>query len=309
MTDVIAIGEVLIDLTQTGVNENGIPVFAANPGGAPANVCVAVSRLGGKAAFIGKVGSDGFGNYLERVLQKERVNTDGLCRSERATTMAVVSVQADGERDFHFNRGADAELSAAEVDPDAVRKAKVFHFGSISLIGPESREATWRALHAARAAGVLVSYDPNYRASLWPDEQTAVSRMKEPLEYADLVKLSEEELRLLTGTDDLEQGSRSLSEAGIPLVLVTLGGKGAFYRLGAHCGQVQGVRTKVADTNGAGDTFLGAVLYQLCSRGIRMPDDITVPVLEEIIGFANRAASVTCSHSGAIPAMPTLEEI
>ena len=204
MTDVIAIGEVLIDLTQTGVNENGIPVFAANPGGAPANVCVAVSRLGGKAAFIGKVGSDGFGNYLERVLQKERVNTDGLCRSERATTMAVVSVQADGERDFHFNRGADAELSAAEVDPDAVRKAKVFHFGSISLIGPESREATWRALHAARAAGVLVSYDPNYRASLWPDEQTAVSRMKEPLEYADLVKLSEEELRLLTGTDDLE---------------------------------------------------------------------------------------------------------
>ena len=206
-------------------------------------------------------------------------------------------------------RREDAELSAAEVDPDAVRKAKVFHFGSISLIGPESREATWRALHAARAAGVLVSYDPNYRASLWPDEQTAVSRMKEPLEYADLVKLSEEELRLLTGTDDLEQGSRSLSEAGIPLVLVTLGGKGAFYRLGAHCGQVQGVRTKVADTNGAGDTFLGAVLYQLCSRGIRMPDDITVPVLEEIIGFANRAASVTCSRNGAIPAMPTLEEI
>ena len=206
-------------------------------------------------------------------------------------------------------RREDAELSAAEVDPDAVRKAKVFHFGSISLIGPESREATWRALHAARAAGVLVSYDPNYRASLWPDEQTAVSRMKEPLEYADLVKLSEEELRLLTGTDDLEQGSRILSEAGIPLVLVTLGGKGAFYRLGAHCGQVQGVRTKVADTNGAGDTFLGAVLYQLCSRGIRMPDDITVPVLEEIIGFANRAASVTCSRNGAIPAMPTLEEI
>lgn len=309
MTDIIAVGEVLIDLTQTGTNEAGIPVLAANPGGAPANVCVAVSRLGGSSAFIGKVGDDSFGHFLNEVLKKNAVGTDGLCSGSGATTMAIVSVDTNGERSFRFLRGADAELSAQDIDAGSIAQAKIFHFGSISLIAEPARSATIFALETARKTGTWVSYDPNYRAALWPDQQTAVEQMRAPLPYVDIIKLSEEELPLLTGEEDLERGSAILKENGISLTLITRGEKGAFYRLGDVCGQLPGIATEVADTNGAGDTFLGAILYQLCRRGIESLAGLSVPELEEMIAFANRAAAITCSRSGAIPAMPTLQEV
>ena len=309
MTEITTIGEVLIDLTQTGVNGQNVPVFAANPGGAPANVAVATARLGASAAFIGKVGRDGFGAYLTGVLTENGVDASGVRADETPTTMAVVTVAASGERSFRFVRGADSALTPEEVDTRLVEGTKVLHFGSVSLTAAPARSATLFAARHAREHGVLVSYDPNYREALWGSQEEAVEWMRTPLPLVDVLKLSDEELPLLTGTDDPEEGSRRLADQGVSLVLLTLGAGGAFYRWQGRTGQVPGVATTVADTNGAGDTFLGAVLSRLVRRGEKPLEGLTAPELEEILAFANRAASKTCSRSGAIPAMPTLAEL
>lgn len=309
MTDITSIGEILIDLTQTGVNEAGVPTFAANPGGAPANAAVAAARLGAKASFLGKVGRDGFGNYLRRTLEENGVNHTGLRTGNDVTTMAIVSVDAAGERDFRFVRGADCTLCPEEVNLEAVEQTKILHFGSVSLTCGIARSATIFAARSARHAGALVSYDPNYRASLWKNVEEAIEWMKIPLPLVDIIKLSDEELPLLSGSDNLEEGSHILEEQGVSLVLVTLGGKGSFCRWRGECFTVPGVGVQVADTNGAGDTFLGAVLSRLCLRGEKPLEGLTAAELKEILTFANRAAALTCSRSGAIPAMPTLAEL
>ena len=163
------------------------------------------------------------------------------------------------------------------------------------------------AAKTAKASGAYVSYDPNYRASLWPDEETAVRNMTEPLSMVDILKVSDEELPLLTGCTDPEKGSARLAEKGVRLVLVTLGAHGAFYRFDGHTGHVPGVPCQVGDTNGSGDTFFGAALSQLVK--LSSLDQLTVPELRRILAFANKAASITTSRHGAIPAMPTLEEV
>ena len=186
--DILTIGEVLIDLTQTGRDEKGIPQFAANPGGAPANLAVAASRLGAKTAFIGKVGADGFGRYLSDVLTQNGVDASGVAVDrQHPTTMAVVSVDASGERDFSFYRGANADVMLSKEDiPDAaLEQAKIVHFGSVSLTADPSRSATLDAVGRAKAMGKTITYDPNYRANLWPDQDTAVAQMKAPLDLVD----------------------------------------------------------------------------------------------------------------------------
>ena len=307
MTDITAIGEILIDLTQTGFNEANVPLFAANPGGAPANVAAAASRLGARTAFIGKVGADGFGGYLRRVLEENGVNAAHL-RSGGATTMAIVSVDGTGERSFQFLRGADCDLTPEEVDESLLRESRVLHFGSVSLTKGVARSATIFAARTAREAGALVSYDPNYRPALWRSEKDALERMRLPLPLVDVIKLSDEELPLLTETGDLEEGSRRLEKQGVALVMITLGERGTFCRWRGETFTVPAFPTRVADTNGAGDTFMGAVLHRLCRRGGKPLEGLELAELREIVAFANRAASLTCSRSGAIPAMPTLEE-
>lgn len=321
MTDIMALGEVLIDLTQTGTDEKGIPQFAAFPGGAPANVAVAASRLGAQTAFLGMVGRDSFGQYLRQTLVQEGVNADSLCDTEEShTTLAIVSVDETGERSFAFYRqpGADTRLTPA----DAIRALntatpRILHFGSLSLTTEPSRTAAFEAVAHAKAGGSLISYDPNYRPALWSDETEAIRRMKAPLNQVDILKVSDEELVMLTGTEDLEEGSQKLASYGIRLVLVTLGSEGVFYRFGENTGKIPGVQVKVSDTNGAGDTFLGAMLMQIVKRmkeaehtGAELLDTgLTVAELEEFLRFANQAAAKTCSRPGAIPAMPTLEEM
>ena len=312
--DIIALGELLTDLTQTGV-EDGTRRFAAYPGGAPANVAVAAARLGASAGFIGKVGADAFGGDLRLTLSRNGVGTAGLYETAEApTTMAVVSVDERGERSFSFYRspGADTLLSADEV-LDALKAVntplRLLHIGSLSLTDEPARGATTAALRFAKAAGLRVSYDPNYRPSLWKSEEEAVKRMTEPMRYVDILKVSDEEMFLLTGTRDLRMGSLELGSLGPKLVLVTLGAKGAYYRLGIHTGSVEGVSVTVADTNGAGDTFLGALLSRLCLREGDLLKDLTPAELEQAVAFANRAAAFTCTRPGAIPAMPTLREL
>lgn len=310
MTQITAVGEILIDLTQTGVNEQGIPQFSANPGGAPANLAVAAARLGAKSAYIGKVGNDSFGAFLRQTLVDNGVDVSGMVTDPREhTTLAVVAVDSAGERNFSFYRepSADVNLKAEEIPEEALKNTKYLHFGSVSLTADPARTATLYAARTAKQHGALISYDPNYRASLWSDEATAVQRMLEPLPLVDVLKVSDEELPLLTGTADLEKGSALLAQKGIRLVLVTLGPNGAFYRLGESAGHVPGVKVKVGDTNGAGDTFFGATLAQLAMLpGL---EALTLPQLEQILANANRAAAITTSRHGAIPAMPTRQEV
>ena len=310
MTDITTIGEVLIDLTQSGWTEQGIPRFDANPGGAPANLAVAASRLGARTAFIGRVGRDSFGDYLRRCLAENGVDVSGLSVDEKErTTLAVVALDEKGERTFSFYRdpSADVNLSMAHVPLERLGSTKVLHFGSVSLTAEPARTATLEAARTAKASGAWVSYDPNYRASLWSDEETAIRTMLGPLPLVDILKVSDEELPLLTGIADPAEGSARLVEQGVQLVLVTLGAHGAFYRFDGHTGHVPGVPCVVGDTNGSGDTFFGAALSQLMK--LDSLDQLTVPELRRILAFANKAASITTSRHGAIPAMPTLEEV
>lgn len=318
MADIISLGEVLIDLTQTGVREDGTAQFAAFPGGAPANVAVAAARLGAKAGFIGKVGRDGFGRSLRQTLEKEGVDTSTLFDTDESpTTLAIVSVDESGERSFAFYRqpGADTCLTEEEavrfLEEDQL--PRILHFGSLSLTNEPSRSAAKAAVARARQAGVLISYDPNFRPALWRDREEAVRWMKDPFDLVDILKVSDEELPLLTGTENLEEGSRILAEHGIRLVLVTLGSEGVFYRLGEITGSIPGISVQVADTNGAGDTFLGAVLSRMLrfagEDGSIDLEGMSETVLREHLDFANRAAARTCSRPGAIPAMPTLAEM
>ena len=315
MTDILTLGELLIDLTQNGTDELGNGQFTAYPGGAPANVAVAAARLGADTEFIGKVGDDSFGRSLAETLRKEGVNTDGLFVSDSVpTTMAIVSVDASGEREFSFyrNPGADTQLTTEEavsvIENDL---PLILHAGSLSMTTSPSREACEEALRFAKERGVIISYDPNYRAALWDTEENAVTMMKKLLPLADILKVSDEEMLMLTGTEDFEEGSLVLSGYGPRLVLVTLGSQGVFVRYGEYAEVVPGFRVKVADTNGAGDTFLGAMLAQIAARGegADLLCGLNAETLRDYLTYANKAASLTCSRHGAIPAMPTAEEM
>jgi sugar kinases, ribokinase family len=231
-----------------------------------------------------------------------------LTDAQRPTTLAVVSLDSRGERSFSFYRqhSADLALSPDDVPDEALRSTHFFHFGGVSLTANPARDTVLDAARRARNLGACVTYDPNYRPALWGSRAEAVTQLARPLPLVDILKVSDEEMALLTGTDNLRDGSAALADAGIPLVLVTLGAKGVFYRFRGETGIVDGVPCVVADTNGAGDTFFGAFLSRM--RAFTL-DSLTIPQLRDMLGYANRAASWTTSRSGAIPAMPTAEEM
>lgn len=306
---ITAIGEILIDLTQAGFDADGNAVFAAIPGGAPANVAVAARKLGAETAFIGCVGDDAFGRILVSTLNKFGVDSSALDVTDRAsTTLAVVTVDGKGERSFSFCRkpGADTRIDAKKA-ANAAECAGILHFGSVSLTDPDSRASVASAVRAAKQAGALITYDPNYRASLWKDGSTAKRIIRKPIPYCDIIKISDEETELLTGTADIEKAADKLIARGVSIVIVTLGAEGAYWRTAEGSGRVPGFKVKVADTNGAGDTFFGAFLSRIAKRG--GIEGITADELDEFVRFANKAASITASRRGAIPAMPTLDEV
>jgi len=306
--DVTAIGELLIDFTPITID--GKTGFLPNPGGAPANVAAAVGKLGGNSAFIGKVGDDAFGHFLKEILRGECVDTAGLILDKSTpTTLAFVHLDETGERSFSFYRKycADTQLSRDELNLFVIARSKFLHFGSVSLTDAPAREAVLCAVQHASKHKALISYDPNYRPALWNSEAEAVSAMRAVLALADLIKVSQEELRLLTGTSDLSAGSASLAEHGARLVVVTLGADGALFRYGDHAAHVPSIPIKAVDTNGAGDAFWGALLYQLTRT--ENPFALSHTELEQAVRFANVAGALAATKSGAIPALPSPEEV
>ena len=312
MFDIVALGEILIDFTPSGVNEQGMTLFARNPGGAPANVLAMAGRLGKKTAFIGKVGTDAFGDFLCRILTANGIDTVGLARDpEIPTTLAIVQLDERGDRSFTFYRkpGADMMLSWQEMDRQLPAAGRVFHFGSVSLTDDPSREATLRAAACAKEAGCCVSFDPNYRAPLWQSAAQARETIQKGVALADLLKVSDEELTFLTGEGEIEAGAAQLLEQGPALVLVSLGERGCYYHNAVTSGYLPGYRVNAVDTTGAGDAFLGAVLSQLGGAGHEELAQMTKEQLEAVLRFANAAGALTTTRGGAIPAMPTEEQI
>ncbi|HBK69502.1 MAG TPA: carbohydrate kinase [Firmicutes bacterium] len=312
MYDVVALGELLIDFTPFGSSERGNQLFEQNPGGAPANVLAAISKLGKKGAFIGMVGQDQFGSFLREVLAENGIEVSGLKFSKTyQTTLAFVHLDQDGDRSFSFyrNPGADLMLSSEDVDYDLIKKAKIFHFGSVSMTKGPSRETTLAAAKFAKEKGLIVSYDPNYRPPLWNNITEAKTVIKSGLKYVDILKVSQEELELITGTNDLDKGTASLYEQGIQVIFVTLGPEGCYYRYPGGIGKMATYKVKVVDTTGAGDAFLGGILYWFSQLTLQEIYKLSLSELRKIINFANGMGALTTTKKGGIPALPSLEEV
>ena len=309
--DITTFGEILIDFTWQGVNEDGQTLFAQNPGGAPANVAVAAAKLGGHVAFIGKAGKDMHGEYLKSVLEKENVETEGmLLDGNYFTTLAFVNVDEHGERTFSFARkpGADTKMEKEEIDVDILDKTQIFHVGSLSLTEQPARDTTHYAIQRAKEKGSIISYDPNYRASLWKDEETAKEQMRSLIPYVDIMKISDEETKLLTDKESPEEAAEIFFKKGVKIIAVTLGSDGAYLYCREGGVHIPGFASKVVDTNGAGDSFWGGFLYCI-SKGGKRPEDVSMDELKKYVRFGNAVASLCVEKKGAIPAMPTLAQV
>ncbi len=309
--DITTFGEILIDFTWQGMNAEGQTLFAQNPGGAPANVAVAAAKLGSHTAFIGKAGNDMHGNFLKSVLEKEKVETKGmLLDDEYFTTLAFVNVGEDGERSFSFARkpGADTRIEKEEIDIEILDRTQIFHVGSLSLTEQPARDTTLYAIRRAKEKGSIISYDPNYRASLWKDEETAKTQMRSLIPYADIMKISDEETEMLTGKVSPEEAAEVLFQKGIKIAVVTLGSKGAYLYCNEGGTHIPGFVSNAVDTNGAGDSFWGGFLYCI-SRSGKSPEQFAMEELKDYVRFGNAVASLCVEKKGAIPAMPELEKV
>ena len=309
--DVTALGELLIDFTPCGKSAAGQQMFEQNPGGAPANVLTCLSRCGKQVALIGKVGQDMHGRFLRSTMEANGICTEGLLEDPDVfTTLAFVGLSETGERSFSFARkpGADTCLRPEEVKEEIITKSRVFHLGSLSLTAEPARSATFHALNVARENGCIISYDPNYRAPLWESREIAMEGMRSVLSYVDVMKLSDEETELLTGVKEPVQAAGKLLSMGIKIVAVTLGEEGALICTSKGERHVSGYKAQVVDTTGAGDSFWGGFLSQLLDSG-KQPEEITLEEAEGFAKYGNAVASLCVEKRGAIPAMPTLEEI
>lgn len=311
MIDVTALGELLIDFTPCGKSASDMRIFEQNPGGAPANVLCALANLGLKTEFIGKVGKDMHGEFLKDTLTQKDVGTIGLIEDPSVfTTLAFVSLSEDGNRSFSFARkpGADTCLSSSELNKALLQNTKIFHFGSLSLTDEPVRTATYDAVRIAKESGALISYDPNYRALLWDTKEHAIEMMRSMLDFVDVMKISDEETNLLTSHSDPVLASQELIDRGIPCVVVTLGKDGALLRTKNILVKASVKPCKAVDTTGAGDSFWGGFLFKLLKSRKKLAD-ITQEDATEFLTFANAVATLCVQKRGAIPAMPTLDQV
>ncbi|KAI7740135.1 hypothetical protein M8C21_005276 [Ambrosia artemisiifolia] len=315
---VVCFGEMLIDFVPSvsGVSLAEAPAFHKAPGGAPANVAVGISRLGGSSAFIGKVGDDEFGRMLADILKENKVDNSGMRFDQKArTALAFVTLRSDGEREFMFfrNPSADMLLHESELDVNLIKQASIFHYGSISLIEEPCKSTHLAAMAIAKKSGSILSYDVNLRLPLWPSEDAARDGIMSIWDQADVIKVSEDEITFLTRGDDPYDDNvvlNKLFHPNLKLLLVSEGPDGCRYytqaRIHNFKGRVPGVKVKPVDTTGAGDAFVGGILSVLASDTDLYKDEAK---LREALLFANACGALTVTKKGAIPAMPTRDEV
>lgn len=306
--DVVCLGEILMDMTP--VQGDTGTLYEPNPGGAPANVAVALSRLEKRTAFIGTVGNDFLGELLRHTLKTQGVDISCLSSTPLApTTLALVHLDGNGERDFFFYRqpGADLFLSWENQEKNLIQKTKIFHFGSLSMTTPHARHITYKALSFARKNKKIISFDPNIRPNLWPTLQTARRTILSVFPKVDILKLSEEELLFLSRRKTLEDAIHWLRRYPIPYVLITRGKDGVLCLSRGTRFSCSSYSVSVVDTTGAGDGFVGGFLS-------RIVEEDTFPFLPrekilEILRWASAVAALTLSRRGAIPALPSKKEV
>lgn len=309
--DVTALGELLIDFTENGVSGQGNPIYEANPGGAPCNVLAMLAKLERKTAFIGKVGQDIFGNRLKEILAETGIDISNLVMDKDVrTTLAFVETFADGDRDFSFyrNPGADMMLREDEVNEDILRDTKIFHFGTLSMTHEEVRRATKKAVETAKAAGAVLSFDPNLREPLWNSLEEAKEQTAYGLSKCDFLKISDNEIRWFTGEEDFDAGIRKLREQyDIPLIVLSMGkdGSRAYYK-DLRVEVAPFLQENTIETTGAGDTFGACCLHYVLQCGL---DGFDEDSLREMLVFANAAASIITTRKGALRVMPAMNEV
>jgi len=310
MTDVTALGELLVDFTECGTSDAGMRLFEQNPGGAPANVAAAIARQGLSAAFIGKVGDDMHGRFLRCALERSGVCADGLVTGPEATTLAFVARDENGERCFTFLRdpGADTCLKPAELNQQLIRATRVLHIGSLSLTRDPARSATWQALITAKSTGAVVTYDPNYRAPLWESDEHACDQIRSILPIVDIIKLSEDDMPYAAGIDEADTAVQVLRNEGVPLIIITLGARGAIVATRDDSRVIPAYPTAVVDSTGAGDAFFGGFIaaFIKAQKGVQ---DVTI---DDMAAFAKRGAAtaaISLARRGGMPAMPTAAEV
>lgn len=311
--DIVCLGEVLIDMFPAEVGRSMIDVsaFRPKPGGAPANVAVAAARLGAQSAFIGKVGEDIFGHYLRDILRAEGVDTRGVRFDPQArTTLVFIAMPDENTAEFVFyrNPGADMLLAPEDLDGSLLASARAFHFGSISLIEEPSRSATLEAIRIARAAGALISFDFNYRPSLWRNPDQAYEAGMRVLPEVNLLKVNESEMTLLSGDRDLDKATGVLLELGPDVCVVTMGPAGSYFRVAGGSASVPAFPVHTVDATGCGDAFVAGLLCRLVMGG-DWRDRITPPIMREILRYANAVGGLTAQKQGVIPALPSAYQV
>lgn len=312
MTDVVALGELLIDFTCQSVDADGYPTMAAHPGGAPANFLAALAKFGAKAAFLGKAGTDAFGNMLKGTLEKAGIDTRGLIMAEDVfTTLAFVTLDETGNRSFSFARkpGADTCITFEELDLRIIDEAKVFHFGTLSLTNEPARSATVQAVAYAKRKGKLITYDPNLRKPLWRSMEEAKQQMLWGLQQADVVKISDEEVQFLFGMNVEDGAQHILEHFGVKLVFVTCGPEGCYFKNAKAEGMVPSLQgIQVVDTTGAGDIFGGSAVWKLLSAG-KAPEELEEAQLRDVVKFACTSAGLSTTKFGGISSVPEYAKI
>ncbi|XP_069147559.1 probable fructokinase-5 [Solanum lycopersicum] len=306
--EIVCFGEMLIDFVpdSSGVSLAESTGFLKAPGGAPANVACAITKLEGTSAFIGKVGDDEFGRMLVDILKSNGVNSEGVLFDKHArTALAFVTLKKNGEREFMFyrNPSADMLLKDSELNLGLIKQAKIFHYGSISLITEPVRSAHMVAMKSAKDAGVLLSYDPNVRLPLWPSPEAAREGIKSIWNEADFIKVSDDEVNFLTQKDaDKEETIMSLWHDRLKLLVVTDGEKGCRYFTKSFKGKVSGFSVKTVDTTGAGDAFVGSLLVSIAKDPSIFQDE---EKLKKALKFSNACGAISTTQKGAIPALPS----
>jgi len=309
---ILCVGELLIDFFSTDRNANLVDsdTFTKRAGGAPANVCATIAKLGGEAHFCGKVGNDSFGDYLQKTLEHLNVNTSLLLKDDtHPTTLAFVSLQEDGQRDFIFNRGADAFLSINEVPQNIFDTMKLVHFGSATALLPGALQQTYtKLLDAAKDHDCYISFDPNFRSDLWKGREDEFVKLAcDLIAKCDFLKVSDEELNLLTNESDITKAVSELHSIGAKCIAVTLGKAGTYLSFEENSATIPSIPIQAVDTTGAGDAFVGATLFQLGK--LETPQTLSFLEWQNIVHFSNKVAGKVCEKIGAIAALPSIGDI
>jgi len=308
---VLCIGEALIDMicTDRGSRLSDGQNFLKKAGGAPANVAAAIAALGGQVDMAAKVGKDPFGQHLIDLMSEMGVHTEWVIQDPNAfTTFAFVSLMEDGERDFYFNRGADGQLSMTDLAGLDLKEYAIVHFGSATGFLPGPLQATYiDLLKKAKEAGALISFDPNYRHLLFPNNRESfITQSWHYIEACDFFKLSDEEALLITGLDTVDAAAAALRTKTKAVFAITLGKEGTLLSTSHGTEIIASIPITAVDATGAGDAFVGAVLYQLLGTTPNTLPTLPIESWRVMIANANKAGARTCEYMGAMEAFKHL---